>query len=180
MATKRVTSKGTYRTEINKIIKKLQAKKALRVGFLESAKYPDGTSVAMVGAIQNFGAPAVGIPPRPFFTNMVRVESPSWPGKLALYLKQNKMDAGVALQLLGEDIEGALRESIIDTNEPPLSAITVMIRGMKSQNPSLKVTKKTVGIAAKRVAAGKTNYGASTKPLIDSGDMLSKVDSEVL
>ena len=78
-----------------------------------------------------------------------------------------------------DGIKGQLQQSIIDTNEPALSPVTVMLRGMKSNDQSLVVTGKTVGEAAARVAAGKTNYGASTKPLIDSGNLLNAVDYTV-
>src|SRR4029077_15356101 len=44
---------------------------ALAVGFFEGAPHPDGASVPMGAAIQEFGAPKVGIPPRPFFRNMI-------------------------------------------------------------------------------------------------------------
>ena len=45
---------------LQKIADRIKQAGTLRVGFLEGATYPDGTSVAMVAAIQNFGAPALG------------------------------------------------------------------------------------------------------------------------
>ena len=101
----------------------------LRVGFLEGATYPDGTSVAMVAAIQNFGAPAKGIPPRPFFSNMIAAKSPGWADALGNLLRNNGMDARKALQMAGEGIAGQLRQSIVDTNAPPLAASTVARKG---------------------------------------------------
>jgi hypothetical protein len=53
---------------------KLAVPATLRVGFLENAKYPDGTPVAAVAAWQNYGTGS--IPPRPFFSNMVAQKSP--------------------------------------------------------------------------------------------------------
>ena len=50
----------------------------LRVGFLEGATYPDGTSIPMVAAVNEFGAPSRGIPPRPFFRTMVADKSSTW------------------------------------------------------------------------------------------------------
>ena len=41
------------------------------VGFLEGALYPDGTSVALVAAVNEFGAPSRGQPPRPYFRRMI-------------------------------------------------------------------------------------------------------------
>lgn len=161
------------------IEKRVKSGKFVRVGFLEDAKYPDGTSVAMAAAINNYGAPKAGIPPRPFFSNMIATKKDDWPRKFATILKSTGFNAYHALQLMGEGIKGQLQQAIIDTNEPPLSPITIMLRGMKSHDQNLVITGKTVGQAAQRVKDGKTNYGASTKVLDDSGHMLNSVGTEV-
>lgn len=101
----------------------------LRVGFLENATYPDGKSVAMIGAIQNYGAPGAGIPPRPFFSNMVASKKGGWPRALATNLRANDYDAQKALALMGEGIAGQLRQSIKDTNSPPLATSTIARKG---------------------------------------------------
>lgn len=161
------------------IARKLRKPGMLRVGFMADATYPNGTLIAMVAAIQNYGAPRRKIPARPFFSNMVRDKSPGWPSAIRKNLKTNNYDTELALKAMGLGIESQLRDAIINTNSPPLSPITVMLRGMRANDSSLKVTGRTVGIAAARVRAGKTNYGASTKPLVDSGDMLNAVTSNV-
>ena len=99
------------------------------VGFLEGATYPDGTSVAMVAAIQNFGAPAAGIPPRPFFSNMVKEKSEGWPKAIALNLVDTNYDIEKTLTRVGAGIAGQLTQSIIKTNSPPLKAATVKRKG---------------------------------------------------
>ena len=152
---------------------------ALKVGFLEGATYPDGTSVAMVAAIQNFGAPSRGIPPRPFFSNMVKEKSPGWPAQLAQILEATQMDLPASLALMGEGIAGQLRDAIIATSAPPLSPVTLMLRKMRSEDQGLVVTGRTVGEAAARVRAGEGVGDVSTKPLVDSGHMLASVDYEV-
>jgi hypothetical protein len=109
---------------------KLVSKPAtLRVGFFESATYPDGTPVAMIAAIQNYGAPRAGIPPRPFFSNMVRDKQGEWPGAISQLLRSNGMDAILTLQAMGNVIEGQLRQAIIDTNYPPLRPETIRRKG---------------------------------------------------
>lgn len=147
----------------------------LSVGFLEGSTEPDGTSIPLIASIQEFGAPKANIPPRPFFRNMIAAKSGEWPKAVGDLLKDNDYDAVKTLNQTGESIADQLQDSIINTYEPPLSPITVMLRGMKSNDKSLVVTGKTVGEAAARVAAGKTNYGASTKPLIESGNLLDAV-----
>lgn len=151
----------------------------LRVGFLENAKYPNGTPVAMVAAIQDFGAPRAGIPPRPFFRNMIAAKQAEWPGAIAELLKDNDYNTQVTLDQAGYGIEGQLRESIIDTNQPPLSPVTLMLRKMKSQDQTLVVTRGTVAIARARVEAGESTAGVSTKTLIETSHMINSTGHEV-
>lgn len=170
---------GLLEKRLAQLAKQVTNPATLRVGFLENATYPDGTSVAEVAAIQNFGAPGRGIPPRPFFSNMVARESPAWGAKLGRILEQNDWDAEKALALMGEGIAGQLRQYIVETNAPPLSAITLMLRKMRQDNPDLVVTGATVGEAAARIRAGESYGGVSTKPLVDTGNLLASVDYEV-
>jgi hypothetical protein len=151
----------------------------LSVGFLEGATEPDGTSIPMIAAIQEFGAPKVNIPPRPFFRNMISAKSGDWPEAVGDLLKANDYDVEKTLGQVGEGIKGQLQQSIIDTMEPALSPVTIMLRGMKSNDQSLVVNRTVVEEARARVAAGLTNYGASEKPLIDSGNLLNAVDYTV-
>jgi hypothetical protein len=108
---------------------KLKGKRSLRAGFLEGAKYPNGTPVALVAAVQNFGAPSRGIPARPFFSNMVAAKKASWPDALAKLVTEHGYDAETALELMGEGIEGQLKEAIVQTNDPPLAPATIERKG---------------------------------------------------
>jgi hypothetical protein len=171
MATTTGGTKLTFR--LNQIAANLAKASTVDVGFMAGSTEPDGTSTPMVAAIQEYGAPKASIPPRPFFRTMITKESSAWPGMLGKALKANDYDSAKALDLMGQNIQEELQQSIADLMSPALSPITVMLRGMRSKGgPNFKVTGKTVGEAARRVADGKTNYGASTKPLVDSGTML--------
>lgn len=117
------------RQALAELAAKLKNPGTLRVGFLENARYPNGTQVAMVAAVQNDGAPAVGIPPRPFFTNMVKDKSPEWPKAIGDLLVANDFDATKTLKMTGEGIKGQLQQSIRDTNAPPLAEATVKRKG---------------------------------------------------
>lgn len=101
----------------------------LRVGFLENATYPDGKPVAMIGAIQNYGAPRAGIPPRPFFSNMIRKKQGEWPSAIVTLMRDNDMDIERVLTIAGAAIAEQLKQSIIDTNTPPLADSTVARKG---------------------------------------------------
>jgi hypothetical protein len=176
-----VTLKGGEGLEkaLSEIAKNISKAASVDVGFLEGSTYPDGTNTAMVAAIQEFGAPKVGIPPRPFFRTMIEAKSPEWGDAVGNLLIANNYDGSKTLGQTGAAIKGQLQESIIDTYNPPLSQVTLMLRKMRADDPDLVVTGKTVGEAARRVADGESIEGVSTKPLVDSGHLLNSVDFEV-
>ena len=96
------------------------------VGFLEGATYPDGTPVAAVAFWDEYGSSG---PPRPFFRNMIAAESPSWPDKVAALAKSTGDDGPKILALMGEDIQGALIQSINDFTTPALAESTIKRKG---------------------------------------------------
>ncbi len=118
---------------LDRIARKLRRGGTVRVGFLEGATYPDGTSVPLVAAINEFGAPSRGQPPRPFFRRMIAAKSGEWPKAIEDLLKANEYDAARTLALMGEGIKGQLQQSIVDLVDPPLSPSTV--RGKGSTKP---------------------------------------------
>lgn len=126
-----VAIKGGEKIEgaLREIADKISKPATLRVGFLEGATYPDGTSVPMVAAIQEFGAPKVGIPPRPYFRNMIAAKSPEWGDAVAETLKAADYDVDRAFGQVGEGIKGQLQQSIVETNSPPLAPATVAKKG---------------------------------------------------
>jgi hypothetical protein len=158
---------------------KLRSGDLVRIGFFEGARYPDGTPVAMVAALQEFGAPATGLPPRPFFRNMIAAHKREWPGAAARLLRSNDYDVRLTLQMVGEGIAGQLRQSITDLIAPSLSPTTLMIRKMLWKNPNLVVTRRTVFEARRRVQRGESTSGVSTKPLVWTGHMLASISYEV-
>lgn len=101
----------------------------LRVGFLEGATYPDGTSVPMVAAIQEFGAPSKGIPPRPYFRNMIAAKKASWGPAIGDLLVSNGYDAEKTLGQAGMGVKGQLQQSIRDLTSPALAPATVAAKG---------------------------------------------------
>lgn len=122
----------------------------LRVGFLEGATAPNGDSIPLRAALNEYGHEYNGVvtPPRPFFRNMVAEKSPEWPDAIAGLLKANDYDATKALELAGTAVKGQLQQSITDLMSPPLAQSTIDRKG-------------------------------SAKPLIETGDMLQAVDYEI-
>ncbi len=146
----------------------------LSVGFFERNTYPDGKPVAMIAAIQEFGAPSRGIPPRPFFRNMVAAKSGEWPAAIAGLLRANGMDAAGALEVAGQRIAGQLQESIRNTDSPPNSPVTDLLKQrfpMGGQKFSDVLKARADVKAGVRAPAG--------KPLIHTGQMWNAVGHEV-
>ena len=118
--------------KLDAALRELAAKVAvpatLRVGFLENARYPDGTPVAMIAAINEYGKPP-SQPPRPFMRNAIAKYSPEWPEAIAGLLKANDLDAVKALDLAGAAIAGQIRQSIVDLTSPALAESTIQRKG---------------------------------------------------
>ncbi|WP_454813771.1 hypothetical protein [Labrys neptuniae] len=118
---------------LDEIAKNVSKASSVKIGFMEDATYPGGTPVSMVAAIQEFGAPARNIPPRPYFRGMIEEKSPEWPQAIANLLVANRYDAAKTLGQAGEAIKGQLQQAIINFDAVPLSPITVAKKGNDKQ-----------------------------------------------
>lgn len=122
-----------------------------QVGFPSGKNYPDGTSVAYVAAIQEFGAPAVNIPPRPFMRPTVAAHKDEWTKIIAKSIPQvveGKKSAEDVLELVGIKASADIQETISKVSSPPLKPATIQRKG-------------------------------SAKPLIDTGLMVASVRNAV-
>ncbi|MCK9466090.1 MAG: hypothetical protein M0Q29_09400 [Thiopseudomonas sp.] len=141
----------------SKALEKLadQIKKAkLEVGFFESAKYPDGTPVAYVAAIQEFGNPAGNNPSRPFFRNAIS-QNDGWKPlatKAMSAVVGGSMELNQALNQMGLKMAADVKDSITDGSYEALKQSTLDARQSR---------KRTEGVAS--------------KPLIDTAQMLQSV-----
>jgi hypothetical protein len=176
MAARVIDGGDKLRAALDQIARSVGRGGTLSVGFLENSTYPDGASTAMVAAVQNFGAPAVGVPPRPFFSNMVAERSPEWPAEVSTQLRLTDYDVSTTMRRMGELIRGQLQQSIRDTNDPPLSPVTLMVRQIIG--PRGTATFADVQEARRRVAAGETASGVSTKPLVWTSHLLNSAAYE--
>lgn len=179
MTAKSFTGGEKLKARLAEMAKKLDKSGTLRAGFLEGATYPDGVSVPLVAAVQEFGAPAVGIPPRPYFRPTIAGHSEEWGDIIGKGLAATNYDAAQVLAGVGQTIKEELQQSIAEVDSPPLSDVTLMLRKMRSEDQSLIVTGRTVGEAARRVAEGEDIGAVNTKPLQDTGFMKNSVSYEV-
>lgn len=175
----------------------------LRVGWFSSAKYPDGTPVPQIAALHEFGgtisvperqsdvyfhqradgsvgrrfvkkeksnfaqsvkvkAHTIVIPARPFMRPAVADNRAEWRKKLGDRAKdvlQGDAPPDHMLDQFGLAVSGDIRKAITKVISPPLSPKTI-----KRKMRKLK---------------GKRGPGSVTKPLVDTGLMLSSVTHEV-
>jgi hypothetical protein len=109
--------------------RKVAGERTLKVGFLQGGKYPDGTSVPSVAAWNEFGVPSNNQPPRPFFRIMIAEQSPKWGKMAAVLLQRNGGDIDATLDLMGQEIQGRIKESINALLTPKLADITIARKG---------------------------------------------------
>ena len=118
-----------FEAAMEDLARRLGRPATLKVGFLGNATYPDGKPVAMIAAINEYGAPSRGQPPRPFFRRMINAKQGEWPAAIAGVLQAQGNDVEKALDIAGAAIAGQLRQSIVDLVDPPLAPSTIARKG---------------------------------------------------
>lgn len=114
---------------------------ALKVGWFQGSKYPDGTPVAYVAAIQEFGYAEGNIPPRPFFRPTIEAQQSNWRGLVERGVKgipSGRRTANQVLEGLGLQAAGDVRAAIAQVTSPPLAESTKAnrrSRGNSSEKP---------------------------------------------
>ena len=158
-------------------------KKTAKIGVLGgNYETAANTPVAYVAAIQEYGAPGRGIPARPFMRPTVQAYKQQWSDSMHDGLRQvirGQLQPVNVLDAVGELAASEMKLTMSQVQTPPLSPVTVMLRGMKHHDATLQVSGRVVGEAARRVAEGKTNYGASDKPLEDTFTLYDSIAYEV-
>ena len=114
-----------------RIQRQLTSAASVEVGFLETARYDDGTSVALVALVNEFGHTRIhpNQPARPFFREMIAKESKHWAEDASTALKAHDYSAKAALGEMGMEIKAELRLSINELVSPPLAPSTIAAKG---------------------------------------------------
>lgn len=172
---------GAGEKVLESLLSGLSGNAQCKVGFLESSKYPDGTPVAYVATIQEFGAPEQSIPPRPFMRPTVARDTPKWRDlaeKGARSIARGNDTLETVLDKLGGVAAGGVKRSIQEVTSPALSPVTLVLR--KWRREGRKITGATVGQAAAYANSPGADFsGAPTKPLVDEGIMFGAVTHAV-
>lgn len=133
-----------------------------KVGFFPASKYEDGTPVAYVATIQEFGYPEGGIPPRPFMRTTVEAKQAEWKGiatQGAQAMLRGETTGDKVLEVIGLKAAGDIRRTISQITTPALAPETVAAR--------------------RNARADKHTIGNLTKPLVDTGTLINAVTSAV-
>lgn len=151
-----------------------------KVGWGEDAKYEDGTPVAYVATIQEFGWGP--IPPRSFMRVAAARCEAKWraiAGRAAQAILLGKITGRAGMQMITAEAESDVLQAIVDVNAPPLSMITLILRKWRRQGK--KITGATVGEAARLAHSDNPPdvSGVSTKPLNDTGYMIATLTNRV-
>jgi len=130
------------------------------VGWFEGAKYEDGTPVAYIASIHEFGYPEGNIPPRSFMRTTIEEKKDEW-DKIAKSgaraVLKGKRTALQVMEGIGLAASGDIRKKITEITSPELKETTIQAKRRK-------------------LAKGKT-VGSLTKPLIETSLMLSSLTS---
>lgn len=116
---------------LDQALNKLLVRKDLhvKVGVLTNSKYPDGTSVATVAFKNEYGYK--NIPSRPFFRQTIKEQREAW-SNLAI----NGIRAGYSIEkvmgLVGTQMEGDIKMSIMSWTTPRNSDYTIAIKGFNA------------------------------------------------
>jgi hypothetical protein len=152
MSSLRVT-RDTNGAGIKKLLKNMKdSDKVVQVGFPSGIPHgSDGSSVAFIASVHEYGAPSQGIPERPFLAVTIKNHKKDYSrlNKVsAVKLVNNQTNFDSALGLLGTMAQGHVQEYVANGDFAPLQPETILRK-------------------------------KSSKPLIDTGQMRQSVTWEI-
>ena len=172
---------GPGKKAINQMIK--DSDLVSKVGFFESAIYPDGTDIAYVASIQEYGVPSRSIPARPFMRPTMDEEANTWKKIVedgCRLASEGKMTIYGVMERVGLQAAGDCKAKISTIYDPPLSDITMMARKYKSVHGPDSITGgKMIGEFAAQLQDMKDKgvspdfSGISNKPLNDTHALIT-------
>lgn len=107
-----------------------------KVGWLDGNNYSDGTPVAYVAVIHEFGAPAAGIPARPVLRPAVARFQSAWMGlveKGAVAVLEGRTTGADVLGLIAMQAAGDLAKQYQTPGGPALQPETVARKGFDTK-----------------------------------------------
>lgn len=117
---------GSLKRALSKYRKSMPS---VRVGVLEDATYPNGTSVAQAAFNNEYGTDR--IPARPFFRTTVSNNRENWINHVKQFVYIHGSN-GKALGLVGEIMKNNIVESILAWEAPPNAPLTIKKKGFNA------------------------------------------------
>lgn len=146
MANKSIVTGGDkLQQRLAEIAKRLDKAKSVSAGVYARSKYEDGTSVALAGYVHEYGAPAAGIPARPWVRPAVQAHADDWADALAAGLVAENFDATRALTTAGILMQADLKDSIDLVTSPPLKEQTIRRKGFSKPLVDTALLQRSIG-----------------------------------
>jgi hypothetical protein len=136
-----------------------------KVGIPAGKKYPDGTSIGYIAAIQEYGAPEANIPPRPFMRMTSASKSREWAKQLAEGARavvQWRISLNGMLDAVGALAAADIVQTISNRVPPPLKPRTVAARIARARKTNPNFGKKGLPLTI-------------STPLVDTGALVAHV-----
>lgn len=151
-----------------------------RVGWFETAKYEDGTPVALAAIVNEFGSPQNAIPPRSFFRTTIMDQGKNWSKIVAAGAKaslQGGVNVGDVIEMLAARAAGDVRKKITKIWTPALKPETIKNRIRRTAGyQNLKTRKGRAAYANRKLEKAPKSL---TKPLVDTGFLLDSLTYDV-
>ena len=122
-----VTGGNKLAQRLADMARKAGSASSVEVGFGWGDTYPTGEPLALIAAINEYGAPSRGIPPRPFMRITIAAHRSEWPAQLAARFQYHDGDVRAAFADMGEIIKSELQDTV-RSNVPPPNAPSVVAR----------------------------------------------------
>lgn len=135
-----------------------------KAGWLGSARYEDGTPVAYIASIQEFGDPEHGIPSRSFMRTTFDERGAQWSAVMRSGVKEiasGKVTTSQLLERVALVAAGDIRLKIASIYTPPLATATLQARHRRDQSEAAQTKRKT------------PPKSTNIKPLVDTRVMIN-------
>lgn len=173
---------------LDRILARVRSAQAVRVGFLEGATYPDGTPVAKIAAVQEFGG-SIEVPEREQDLNF-KVNASTGQSRFAKAAKANfQQTVTIPAHTITIPARPFFR-NMLDAKSKDWGAQIGKI--LKGADYDAQITLGRMGglikgqlqgsirdLTTPPLAASTVREKGFSKPLIDTGHMLASVDFEV-
>ena len=134
-----MASRVTGGARLNRFLRQAKSAKSVKsveVGYFSTAKYPDGTPVAFVAVVNEFGTKNGRIPERPSFRNAIRGAGKDLTPILVANINPKTMALDVKTAgKIGLAMQGRIQRSITTLRTPANAPSTIAAK--KSSNPLL-------------------------------------------